>query len=181
MIITAALLAISHLLATLWTAGGWQRVVSVVAVILILAGNAVHVKDLLMVGRGGYEAAVTLMNEASQTAITVGSDHDFRNPMLLNFYQQRIDSSKPMTYFKNGQWPATGPEWVILHTFDRERIAQPSIQDGGGNTYRMIRDYPYAGLSGWRWVLYRNEQRPSAVPPSGTPQNSPSQNSGQSR
>ncbi|MFO1044966.1 MAG: hypothetical protein U0941_24595 [Planctomycetaceae bacterium] len=180
-IITAALLAISHLLATLWMAGGWQRVVSVVAVILILAGNAVHVKDLLIVGRGGYEAAVTLMNEASQTAITVGSDHDFRNPMLLKFYHQRIDSSKPMTYFKNGQWPATGPEWVILHTFDRERIAQPSIQDGGGNTYHMIRDYPYAGLSGWRWVLYRNEQRPSAVPPSGTPQNSPSQNSGQSR
>jgi len=181
-LIAGALLAISHLLAILWSAGGWRRIAVGSVVLLVLAGNFVHIRNLLMIGRGGYEAAVTLMNEASRSEITVGSDHDFRNPMLLNFYQQRIDRSKPMTYFKNGQWPVTGPEWVILHTFDSERVPLPTLQDGGGNNYRMIRDYPYAGLSGWRWVLYRNERNHlPADKTSATPNKFPSENVGQER
>lgn len=180
-LIAGALLSIGHLLAFLWTAGGWRRMAAGSAVLLALGGNFVHIRNLLMIGRGGYEAAVTLMNDASLAEITVGSDHDFRNPMLLNFYHQRIDRPKPMTYFKNGQWPVTGPEWVILHTFDSEQVPLPTLKDGGGNNYRMIRDYPYAGLSGWRWVLYRNERNHLPADRTSAPSKESLSNVGQER
>lgn len=151
---------------------GWiyQRPYGKVAYLLILAailgGNAFLTVRLLKYGRGDYQAAVHYMLEqTSGQQVLVASDHDFRNKMMLAFYFSRAGAADRANYFDFGQWPPEGPEWVVFHNFAQEFTPYKSIKDGRGNTYELARVFPYAGLSGFNWVLYHNTSRPTNPPP----------------
>lgn len=133
----------------------------------ILAGNAMATARLLAVGRGEYQAAVRFMlQHASDTDLTVGSDHDFRNGLVLQYYFLRSGSPRPLVYYSLGQWPQAGPEWVLLHSQETTFSPRETLQDESGNAYWLQAVFPYAGLSGWHWAVYRNGNRqggPAAV------------------
>lgn len=155
---TCGLLLLSHLLAWLWGRQWCGRAICVIAVAAILTGNLLQAGQLIRVGRGGYRAAVDLMIEKStMPQLTVGSDHDFRNQMVLRYYHQRSGSSKSLNYVRNGQWPAGGPEWVIMHSQGTLQNPPLEIPDANGNHYRFLRAFPYSGLSGWNWVVYHKQ------------------------
>lgn len=153
------LLLLASLLARLLRRGRWSRIAASVLIAAMLIGNAIHLQRLLRLGRGHYVAALELINaETRGPEITVSSDHDFRNGMLLAFYSARIPDLKPLRYISRNEWPAAGPEWVLLH--DQSADYHPPSEFEGPNhrRYRLVRVFPYAGLSGWHWAVYRREE-----------------------
>ena len=45
---------------------------------------------------------------------------------------------------------------------ENERLAPPlqiEVGDEQEFRYELVRHYPYAGLSGWHWAVYRNKNR----------------------
>jgi len=149
---------VSRVLAGVWKAGTLGRLVYVAMVALIITGNALHIVPFLEYGRGGYETAVaTLIAESSSPVIGIGSDHDFRNTKVLAYYLGRRQDSRKVNYFPNRNWPPSGPDWVILHSFQQPPNAPPELNDTAGNKYQKRHEYRYSGLSGWNWILYQRE------------------------
>ncbi|HEY4262520.1 MAG TPA: hypothetical protein VGM98_20325, partial [Schlesneria sp.] len=119
------LILLSHLLAHAWSTGRRGQMFYVSAIGLMLIGNGIHTWSLLKYGRGAYEEAVAYLQEESKDTITIGSDHDFRNPMVLDYYYRRLPNPKPIAYFPRNQWPPQGAEWLIQHSFDQP--AKPEL------------------------------------------------------
>lgn len=124
---------------------------------LFLAASAVPVGRLLRDGRGRYrEAVADLAASTPGPAVTVGSDHDVRNEMVLAWHAPAA-AVKPVVYLNAGEWTDNAPEWVLLHNFSVRPAPRPAIQGENGRAYALARVYPYAGLSGWSWIAYRLE------------------------
>jgi hypothetical protein len=146
-----------------WSRNG--KVLYVLLLAAILAGSAASTASLLAVGRGGYQAAVRFMLEhSSDRDLTVGSDHDFRNSLVLRYYFPRSGGNRRLVYYSLGQWPQAGPEWVLIHSQEAEFTPRETLTDNSGNPYRLLAVFPYAGLSGWHWAVYRNGNREGGGP-----------------
>jgi hypothetical protein len=156
--ILGALLLLTHLLSWIWHRGTLGKWAYIVALGAILVGNAVQLWPFLEFGRGGYQQAVEYIQAQSpDDEISIGSDHDFRNPKLLDYYLRRSPNSKAVVYYRNGQWAPGGPDWVILHSFQQPLGSRQELHDASGNRFRRVREFPYGGLSGWHWILYQRD------------------------
>jgi hypothetical protein len=114
------------------------------------------------VGRGGYrEALGHLAEQTSGNDIILGSDHDFRNKMVLLYYSQFLPAGKRLLYFDQGRWPAGGPEWFVTHSQDTDFKPSERVVVAPQGEYRLERHFPYKGLSGWHWALYRRQGQSS--------------------
>jgi hypothetical protein len=157
-------LLMSWFLGWLWDRRG-GKVVYVLALAILLGGNALLTIPFLKYGRGDYASAVRYMLEQTVgDRVTIASDHDFRNKTVLAFYLARIGDGGRAGYYDYGNWPPEGPEWVLMHNFDQHFSPLPAIKDDRGNTYQFARMFPYAGLSGFNWALYHNANRPTSSP-----------------
>ena len=87
--------------------------------------------------------------------VHVGSDHDFRNGAIIDFYAPRLTSLKRIIYHKRDAWPVDGPDWVIAHSWILSVDPPQTITDESGTVYSLGRSFRYARLSGWHWFLYR--------------------------
>jgi hypothetical protein len=162
-----------------WLLGDSRRKIVAASILaLVVIGNIWHIARLMQVGRGSYLEAVRFMAGSTPgDTVTFASDHSSA-PGVVHYYvtyARRFGDEKGWIYFPNGgapqwlvkpthvgqrrssTWPAR-PEWVILHVQDRENAPPPSIRFGTGEQYTLVREYPYAGLSGYRWFLYRTLQ-----------------------
>ncbi len=151
---------IGRLLANLWQAHVFQKSICLLVLLFFSAGNFQRSIDLMTIGRGGYRQAVQFM--ASQTLennISVGSDHDFRNKILLQYFSQYLPQEKKLLYFEKGHWPFDGPEWLIAHS-QKDDFTPPNIIEfkGIGN-YFLSEIFQYKGLSGFHWALYRQHNQ----------------------
>ena len=152
------LLLLSHALAGLARIERFGRPLYALFVVAFLAGNTIHTIRLIEVGRGAYRDAVVMMEQQTvRPRITIGSDHDYRNGFVLDFYRLQLSLRKDMVYFPSTGWPKRGPEWVLRHSKEAGYRADDIFADHHGNTYRLIRQFPYAGLSGWHWAVYHNK------------------------
>ncbi|HTI49367.1 MAG TPA: hypothetical protein VL475_00395, partial [Planctomycetaceae bacterium] len=149
-------------LAAVWKSGtALPRLMGGVLLAASLIGNGIHVARLLEFGRGGNLQTVQFLDEhTAGREISVGSDFDFRNRMVLLFYSQYLSDPRRLHYYLQNQWPARGPEWLLVHNLDRRFKPAPDLTDDAGRRYHLARFYPYAGLSGWCWAVYRNERPP---------------------
>ncbi len=155
--IAFGLLLAASLLADWFRAGGARRVLALSALGLFLAGNAIHTWRFLELGRGGFFAALSYMAERSAGRhIVVGSDHDFRNGIVLRFYARRLPRGKALDYRKRRDWPVGGPEWFVAHR--SQRPAQPvrTITLATGERFELVAEFDHAAISGFYWALYRN-------------------------
>jgi hypothetical protein len=151
------LLLLSHVLVGLSRIERFGKPLYALIVVAFLVGNTIHTVRLITVGRGAYRDAVLMMEQQTLgPQITVGSDHDYRNGSVLDFYRLQLSLSKNMVYFPMEDWPKSGPEWVVLHSKEAGYRA-PAAAVRHGNTYRLVRQFPYAGLSGWHWAVYHNK------------------------
>jgi hypothetical protein len=169
--IALLLLLASRLLAALYRAGGWRRGLCLAAAALFLIGNAAHTAPFLLRGRGGYSQALLFMaRHTDGPRIAVGSDHDFRNEMVLRFYKRHLPDGKVLVYYPRGNWPRGGPEWLIAHRARRPEHLLRSIRDDAGNRYELAAEFDHAAISGFYWALYRNASagRPPAASSTGS-------------
>lgn len=122
----------------------------------LLTGGVWQDARLALVGRGNYRAAVEFMvNNSPPGAITVGSDNEFRNPMLVYYYAARLPGGKRISCRSLVAAPAAPPDWFIRHDFAAAPRAEAEFSGAQGERYRLAGEFPYAGLSGWHWQLYR--------------------------
>jgi hypothetical protein len=128
---------------------------------LAVAGGVVHLLPLLRDGRGHYrEAVATLSALTPGSEIAVGSDHDFRNETMLDYYADQLPPGKRVIYVPASAWTPEGPEWLITHGFGRlgpGNLPPERVSGVNGRPYRRLRSFPYGGISGWNWHLYRRE------------------------
>jgi hypothetical protein len=108
---------------------------------------------------------------AAQTpgpVIEVGSDHDFRNRLVLDFHARELPAGKRLAYRTREHWPEGGPDWLIVHAAQRPPAPAPQLVSGGAR-YRLVAEYDHGAISGFYWALYRNEGPASLAPEPGAP------------
>jgi hypothetical protein len=166
--IAVGLLAVSLLAGALWDRGGWVAAGAAALLVLHIGGDAVNVLRLFRLGRGAYREGVRYM--AAHTpgqAITVTSDHDFRNGTILAYYERTLPGGKRFEYIPQArQFPVeavddaalgsspAGAAWMLFHRIAPERGVVPRIADRNGTTYALVKTLPYADLAGWEWYIY---------------------------
>jgi len=155
---TALLLLLgARLLAELYRAGGGRRFACLVAVGIFTIGNSVHTLRFFEHGRGDFSGAVKYMAEHTDgDLIRVGSDHDFRNGLVLRYYARVLPADKKLVYQRADARPRGGPEWMITHRAEHDGAPPRWLRDGAGNSYRFEREFEHAAISGFSWSLYRN-------------------------
>ena len=137
-----------------------------------LAVNFFPMSRLLEFGRGGYLAALQFMSDESKLPVmTIGSDHNDRNSMLINFFRKHGDLQKsqakyPLMIPQQG-FAEVSPEWFIIHSqshdFQPPPTPPPEARPPAGK-YQLRKWYPYSTLSGWHWAIYQTET-PTPLPP----------------
>ena len=152
-----ALLLGAGALTRLFRLGGTPRVAAVALTLLFLLGNGVRDRALATEGRGHYLEAIRRMAAGTPgDAVTVGSDHDYRNGMMLEFYGAFLTPPKKLAYVPRNRLQKQAPDWYLTHSFATDRLIAPiGVKIDGVGNYKLIDVYPYSGLSGWTWMLYR--------------------------
>jgi hypothetical protein len=145
------------------------RWAAVALVAVLVTAQSGRVWSLLAVGRGQYSRALARISAATgPRRIVLGSDNDFRTTMILSYYARRLRHPGGIYYVARPDWSTTPPEWFIAQTQDFEKHPAAAGVLAGGAQYVLVDEYPYAGLSGWRWFVYRRApERVYSSPPHG--------------
>jgi len=121
-----------------------------------LVGSAAQVFVFLRVGRGHYREVVDHMLASTPgDEVSVTSDHDFRNRMMLSYYVPYGTPPKRVVYTPLAAVPPEGTEWLIRHSLERDP-RPPAESRVGDLRYQLVYRAPFFGeLSGFHWFLYR--------------------------
>ena len=127
-------------------------------VLMLVLGQSTRVEALVQEGRGHYAAAwARIVRDTASQDIYVGSDHDFRNRLVLTFYASRDPLGKLLYYVPQTDWSRRPPDWVLI-TQGQEFSEPPDeipFKDVG--VYRFVASYDSAPVSGWGWFLFRKQ------------------------
>jgi hypothetical protein len=134
------------------------RILVIVALLAVLAsGHARRDYQLLKTGRGQYRAALEYIAQTSPGAINIGSDHDFRNLLIFDFYTRLMPGGNRLHYKKNSEWIKEPPDWIITHSQNPSYHSPHNIIINRIWRYRFITEYRSAEVSGFNWFLFRRE------------------------
>ena len=157
--------AFAYLAAAAWmataldAADGRRRAIALVAVAAFAAGNAYRLALLARDGRGDYRAAVRYLAEHEPSAeIRIGSDHDFRNRLLLRYYGGELPEGRTLVYVPQLRKLASWPPWVLAHRYGARPDAPGELRDPEGHRYEAVAAWRSSDLSGFRWTLYRRAE-----------------------
>ena len=125
--------------------------------VLFVLANGLRTWEFIRDGRSHYLPALTaILDESSAARISLGSDHDFRNGRVVDFYRPFVSGGARIDYQMQGEWSAGGPDWLLTHHLEPVFEPRQEITVLGRYRYRLVQAYPYPGVSGWHLALYRN-------------------------
>jgi uncharacterized membrane protein len=154
------LLLLARFLGRTFRRGRGGAAIATALLALFLAGGATYLSRLFTDGRGHYRDAVRLIVRGTAGSLaTVGSDHDFRNGMVLGYHSAR-EAPGRLAYVPQDRWGPDVPQWVLVHRFAGDPAPDPIAEGPTGRQYRLVASFPYAGLSGWAWYVYRVSEAP---------------------
>ena len=131
--------------------------VAAALVVVFVVANGMRTWHFVNAGRSNYIAAMRDITEhGGGRTVTVGSDHDFRNGRVVEFYQPFVAGGDRIVYESQGQWSSGGPDWLLTHRIEPVFTPRQEITVVGGHRYRLVQAFPYAGVSGWHLALYQN-------------------------
>ena len=134
-----------------------------VGAVIALAGycflQSFRVHDLVVIGRGNYNAALRAVALSPVSNKLVTSDHDSRNRALLQFFVRRDTTCSAVEYLPFAEAGGRAG-WLIRHSQDSLSQKPELFLHSPEGSYRLVATFPYAGVSGWHWFLYRAEPRP---------------------
>jgi hypothetical protein len=161
-----ALLLLADFLGELFARGRAGRAAAVTLAAGILLGNGEKLVRFLEFGRGGAREAVRDLAARSRgSLISISSDHDFRNGLVLEYEARDLPPGRSLTYVRLNDMPPEGAEWFVRHSYEREPHAPRKLLIRGA-PYTLERIYPFSGeLSGFHWFLYRRAQAPQSLGP----------------
>jgi hypothetical protein len=133
----------------------WKCLI-IAALAILLAGQGLRDELLLRFGRGNYSAALEYIeNNSQKDVINVGSDHDFRNKMLFDFYNARMPLKNKMRYIEQDNWGKEPPDWIITHSQDTTYQCPKKLTIKKVGVYYFTKEYKFSDVSGWNWFLFR--------------------------
>ncbi len=136
----------------------FSRLLVIALVMIFVFSQALRLIPLLQLGRGNYRAAVQHMSANTDSEILrVGSDHDFRNQVLLSFYARFLPPRVRLVYIEQPDWKTDRPEWIITHSQIPVFNPPDKLVVRGVGTYRLTEEFRFAAISGWNWFLFRKE------------------------
>jgi hypothetical protein len=154
------LLLVARLLGFVAARGRAGALIAALLALVVVGGSAPRIARLLAEQRGHYRQALGLMlSESSAAQVSVSSDHDFRNGLLLRHFAERLRVQHRVAYVPQGTWTGSGPDWFIEHRLEGQPGPADALQDPLGNRYTLYAEYPSAPLSGFRWYLFRRVER----------------------
>lgn len=137
------------------------RVLAGVLLGLFILGNASLLDKLFRYGRGEYVRALEFISSnSSQEAIVIGSDQDFRNSLLVEYFAARAAPGKTFRYVDRQYPHPTEATWVITHSQDQFEAPPADLPDSG---LTLAAVFDSAPLSGLRWFVYCKESQCPAV------------------
>lgn len=146
----------AYALSLLYAKGAWGKAAFSAALVFFIILNLWNSTDLIRKGRGGYSEALIYMAGATEgTEIVIGSDHDFRNKLVLDFYSRFI-RDKAVVYLDKEARQEGAAQWMIRHSVDKA-YSPPAYLFESGHRYTLARSYGFAGVSGWSWFLYKKD------------------------
>jgi hypothetical protein len=149
------LVLFASLLARAWRAPGTPKLGAACVLLATLAGNAVPLAGLLRSGRGQYGAAVRfLAQETPEGPIEIGvsGDHDV---LLLQSHAAELRPRRELV-FRDPNSPAPRPpQWILGDSQDPGFEPPPEVRGPFGSHYTLARAFPFGGLSGVSWFVYR--------------------------
>jgi len=147
------LLFVAEVLGLAWRKSGVFKAAAALALIAIVAGNAMSLRQFFANGRGHYRDAVAEM--AAAGPFTYATDSEFRVPMLVDFYSRRLNASARNV--PQPDWCRERPDWMVIENPVIQRRG-PELRVGAascGTVYRLFKVFPAWGLSGSSWAVYR--------------------------
>jgi hypothetical protein len=132
------------------------RAAAVGALAVYAAVQMVPLRALATDGRGGCVETVRYLGaHTSGETIIVGSDEDFRNPLMLWYFQRFLPAGKRLRHLPQTQWPPSGPDWVLVHDLGPATNRPAAMQDGRGHRYDRVAGFQCGGIARWYWWIYR--------------------------
>jgi len=156
-VVSAALwlLLAARLLASLATRGRAAIACATILVAFVI-GNAVRLEQLLRDQRGHYRAALRyIADRTAGDAITVASDQDFRNGILVAYFAPRLGIAKRIRYVARGELSLTGTDWYIVHRLTDGDVPPAIVSDAWRNRYRLAAHFAATRPSGFHWYVYQ--------------------------
>jgi hypothetical protein len=151
-------LLLSYLLCHWYRLSKTVRAGVIAAVLLMLTGQIHKLVSLLELGRGSYRAALTrILENSPEGVVRIGSDHDFRNRVLVDFYAPSLARSNTLRYIPQTDWHHEPPDWILTHSGEVSYQPPPDITVPGVGVYHFFAAYRFSGVSGWNWFLYRGK------------------------
>lgn len=149
-------LLLSYLLCQGYRVSKTARAGVIAAVALMLGGQTYKLVSLIELGRGSYRAALArILDNSPEGVVRIGSDHDFRNRVLVDFYAPPLARSHTIRYIPRAEWNREQPDWILTHSGEASDQPPPDIAVPGVGVYHFVAAYRFSGLSGWNWFLYR--------------------------
>jgi len=146
----------AYSLAGIYRRPGWGKPVFFAAIIVFSVFNLKATLDLIRYGRGSYSEAVAYMvNESPGPEVIVGSDHDFRNELVLGFYSGFF-KEKRIIYLDKESRQDTTPDWLLAHSVEAAKRPDQYLFEGG-HRFTLKQSYGFAGVSGWSWFVYKKD------------------------
>jgi hypothetical protein len=149
------LLLVSAFLARCVRSGRIGRVAVALLTLSFVVASTGPIARLMVDGRGHYREAIAFL--AANTAgpvISVGGDNDFRDSTVLHYYENAA-APKEVDYVTAGHWTATAPCWLLRHQAALGVRSPQALSGVNGRMYVLAGVFPYAGVSGWAWEVYR--------------------------
>ena len=134
------------------------RCLIVTALAILLAGQGLWDELLLRFGRGNYSGALEYIEKNSpKDVVNIGTDHDFRNRMLFDFYNTRMPFKNKLRYVEQDSWVKESPDWIIFHSQDMSYQCPKKLIIEKVGIYYFTKEYKFSGVSGWDWFLFRRK------------------------
>lgn len=126
--------------------------IAIIFIGLIAFSNGLYAYSFSYGKRGHYRSAIEFIVENSKNnQISLSSDHEFRNPLVLNYYAQKLSTPVKLLWTTNN----SKPQWFIKHTQDPDHIFAPNISLNNGKVnYKLKANFPFTALSGWAEGIY---------------------------
>jgi hypothetical protein len=137
------------------------RLLCGVVVVVFLAAHLSEFQAFRTVGVTSYRDALDYLDaHTAGRKIRVGSDHDFRNSLVLRFYRRYWESDKRMVYVERDRWKGVGPEWYLAHSW-LAGMDPPAHLVVEGRSFTRVAWFDHGRGYGFSWFLYRNDGRPA--------------------
>lgn len=153
-----ALFLIASFLARLWLDNLQGRALCVFFCLLLLGGNYLHLERLIKFGRGGYLQAFNYIHaHSSGTVREITTNQSFRAQLIWEYHSKfHADLHALRIKHENFSAPASA-SWHILQQEDLKYSAARELTSPAGRNYTLQAAFPFSGLSGAAWYLYKVE------------------------